>query len=114
MIYINKKNGKRYTEGQVLTWVHDGVLTSCVPSAEQLEQAGYEPYTPPAAPEPTEEDIKRQRMAEIEMELQGMDYLTSKEADGEDMTAYDEKYGGDWHQYRRLLRIEYNKLENNE
>ena len=56
-------------------------------------------------------DIKA-RMQEIQKELSSLDYLTSKEIDGEDMTEYDDKYDGDWHNYRKQLRIEYRELEN--
>lgn len=62
-------------------------------------------------PTPTEADIIRQRMVAIEMELRSMDYLTSKELDGEDMTKYNEQYVGGYKQHRRELRAEYNVLE---
>lgn len=71
---------------------------------------GYEEYTP-IIEEPTEKDLKLRRLHQIQSELRSMDYLTSKELDGEDMTKYNEKYGGDYKQYRRSLREEYNKLE---
>lgn len=52
------------------------------------------------------EQQRQQRMAEIQAELQSMDYLTSKFIDGEDMSDY-----GDWQERRRALRAEYNELE---
>lgn len=110
MIYINKQTGKRYSGGSI-TISHNGVLFSGVPSVEQLTEWGYEEYVPPTPPEPTEEELKLRRIREIERELRSMDYLTSKELDGEDMTKYNEQYGGDYKEYRRNLRAEYNRLE---
>ena len=109
MKYINRNTGKGYYGGSI-TVTHNGKFFSGVPTEEQLLEWGYEevvetPYVP------TEDDIKRNRMVEIQAELQSLDYLTSKEDDGEDMTKYDEKYGGDWHAYRRGLRAEFNQLE---
>lgn len=99
-VYV-ERNGKRY---QVFN-----------PSEKILTEAGYEQYTPAVPEPPSEEEVARdaalERMADIERELQGMDYLTSKVLDGEDMSKYDAMYGGDWKQYRRGLREEYNRLE---
>ena len=110
MIYINKQTGKRYSGGSI-TISKDGMLFSGVPSKEQLKEWGYEEYVPPTPPEPTEEELKLRRMREIERELRSMDYLTSKELDGEDMTKYNEQYVGGYKQHRRELRAEYNVLE---
>lgn len=110
MAYINKHTGHKYNGGSI-TLNYNGVLFSGVPTENQLLEWGYEEYVPPTPPEPTEEELKLRRMREIERELHSMDYLTSKELDGEDMTKYNEKYGGDYKQYRRSLREEYNKLE---
>ena len=109
MVYINNTTGKKYYGGR-MTISHNGKLFSGVPTHEQLLDWGYEVFVETPYVE-TEEDIKRNRMAEIQAELQSLDYLTSKEDDGEDMTKYDEKYGGDWHAYRRGLRAEFNQLE---
>lgn len=46
------------------------------------------------------------RMAEIRQTLDDMDYLTSKEIDGEDMSEY-----GDYKEERKALRAEYRELE---
>ena len=113
--YENKKENKVYYEGRSLTFMLDGVLHSGIPTEGQLEKLGYVLREQPKPRELTEEEKERQamlrRMSEIQSELQRMDYLTDKEADGEDMSKYDEQYGGDWHEYRRKLREEYNELE---
>lgn len=106
MIYINKKTGKQYIEGHALTWEKDGVLFSGIPSAEQLEEQGYEPYTPPVTAEPTQEELARQRMAEIQMELAQTDYLALKAYEGEDMSEHE-----GWKEHRAALRAEYRELE---
>lgn len=108
MIYYNPTTKKFYYGGAITQRLSNGAVFSGVPSAQKLAEWGYEEYTPA---EPTERELALIRMREIEQELKALDYLTSKEADGEDMTVYDTKYGGDWHQYRRNLRIEYNQLE---
>lgn len=71
--------------------------------------AGYVKMTKPdpIIQAPTEQDNARIRMSEIEKELEAMDYLTSKELDGEDMTEY-----GDYKNKRKSLREEYRTLEN--
>lgn len=113
--YYNEKQNKVYYEGRSLTHQTPGGLFSGIPSEEQLKEWGYEIQEEPAPQEPSEEEKAEQarllRMSEIQQELQQLDYLTHKEADGEDMAKYDEKYGGDWHAYRRALRAEYNRLE---
>lgn len=83
----------------------DGSLWSGVPTTEQLAAWGYKLYESQTSG-PTEEEIRQQRMQEIVLELQSMDYLTSKYIDGEDMTEY-----GDWHAKRKALREEYRQLE---
>lgn len=55
---------------------------------------------------PTDADNARTRMNEIEKELQSLDYLTSKEIDGEDMSEYK-----DYKSKRKVLRAEYRTLE---
>lgn len=104
MTYVNKHTGEKY-QGGILTINYNGVLFIGVPTEIQLKEFGYEEYVP------DERELKLGRMSEIEAELKSMDYLTSKELDGEDMTKYNEKYGGDYKLYRRNLRAEYNKLE---
>ena len=104
MTYYNPTTNEYYYEGTSMTRVvSDGTVFSGYPSAEQLEEWGFEEYTPP---EPVI-DPKAVRMREILEELESMDYLTSKYIDGEDMTKY-----GDWQARRRALRAEYNELEN--
>lgn len=107
--YYNSENNKWYYEGNTITMRVDNGIFSGIPTEEQLEEWGYEVYTPPTPKEPTEEDLKQQRMNEILYELQSMDYLTSKYIDGEDMTEY-----GDWMEKRKALREEYRQLENKE
>lgn len=70
--------------------------------------AGYVKMTKPdpVMQAPTEQDNARVRMSELENELKSMDYLTSKELDGEDMTEY-----GDYKGKRKSLRAEYRSLE---
>ena len=110
--YNNKKTQEWYTEGDAITrQVNASTVFSGVPSEEQLESWGFEEWTPEPIPQPTAEELERQqlenRLREIEEELKGMDYLTSKYVDGEDMTQY-----GDWQAERRQLRIEYREIEN--
>lgn len=116
--YYNATENKVYYEGRSITYRTATGIFSGVPTEEQLREWGYELQPETQAKELTEEEKaereRLQRMAEIQAELSAMDYLTSKEADGEDMSAYDEKYSGDWHAYRRNLRAEYNKLESGE
>lgn len=106
MKYYNKTTKKYYNEGHALTWEKDGVLFSGIPSAEQLAEQGYEPYTPPIAAEPTQEELARQRMAEIQMELAQTDYLALKAFEGEDMSEHE-----GWKERRAALRAEYRELE---
>ena len=104
MTYVNKHTGEKY-QGGILTTNYNGALFIGIPTEIQLQEWGYGEYVP------DEKELKLGRMSEIEAELKSMDYLTSKELDGEDMTKYNEKYGGDYKLYRRNLRAEYNKLE---
>lgn len=104
MTYVNKHTGEKY-QGGILTTNYNGALFIGIPTEIQLQEWGYVEYIPET------KELKLNRMSEIEAELKSMDYLTSKELDGEDMTKYNEKYGGDYKSYRRSLRVEYNKLE---
>lgn len=109
--YINKQSQEWHNEGISMTRrLEDGSVFSGIPTAEQLEAWGFEEWTPTPAPEPTEEEQEReewrQRLREIEEELRGMDYLTSKYVDGEDMSQY-----GDWQGRRKALRQEYRDIE---
>lgn len=109
MTYVNKHTGHKYNGGSI-TLNYNGVLFSGVPTENQLLEWGYEEYIP-VIEEPTERDLKVHRLHQIQSELRSMDYLTSKELDGEDMTKYNERYNGDYKQYRRELRKEYNNIE---
>ena len=108
--YFNETTGEWYTQGRSLTRKTDKGLFSGIPTQEQLESWGFELHVEPQPEPPTDEQIaeqqRQQRMAEIQAELQSMDYLTSKFIDGEDMSEY-----GDWQEQRRALRAEYNRLE---
>lgn len=112
--YYNEKENKVYYEGRSLTHATENGLFSGIPSEEQLKEWGYEDQSVEHRVESEEEREQRERrvrMSEIQAELASLDYLTDKEIDGEDMAKYNEKYGGDWHEYRRRLRAEYNELE---
>lgn len=105
MKYYNSTTKHAYTGGS-MTIIKDGVLFSGVPTKEQLQEWGYEevvatPYTP------TEEDLKRQRMADIQAELAATDYLSLKAFEGEDMSDH-----VGWKEARAALRAEYRRLEN--
>lgn len=106
--YYNAKTKEWYTEGQSLTKRLGNSLYSGIPTDKQLKEWGFEEYVPPTPSEPTEQDLARQRMAEIQSELSSMDYLTSKFIDGEDMSEY-----GDWQEKRKALREEYRTIEAN-
>lgn len=80
----------------------EGGVFSGIPTPDQLKEFGFEKVPPH---EPTEEERKRAEMATIKAELAGMDYLTSKYIDGEDMTQY-----GDWQGKRKALREQYRQL----
>lgn len=104
--YYNSNTNEWYTEGQSLTKKTGNTLFSGVPTKEQLKEWGFEEYIPTEPKEPTEKELAQRRMYEIQAELQGMDYLTSKYIDGEDLSEY-----GDWQEKRRALREEYRELE---
>ena len=115
MRYYNRESNEWYIEGRSLTRRTPEGVFSGTPTPEQLAAWGFEPYEEPQ-PEPLSEEAQgrlaaRRRMAEIQAEFRRMDYLDHKEADGEDMSEYDEDYGGDWRAYRRGLRAEYNRIE---
>ena len=112
--YYNAEENKVYYEGRSMTRQTDKGLFSGIPTEQQLNDWGYvrqEDRAVELSEEEKAEQVRLGRMAEIQAELAAMDYLTSKEADGEDMSAYNEKFGGDWHEYRRQLRREFNELE---
>lgn len=105
MTYKNKKTGEIYNSGTSMTKVLEGGLFMGYPTEEQLASWGFEevvptPYTP------TEEDLKRQRMTEIQSELASTDYLALKAFEGEDMSEHPT-----WKQDRAALRAEYRRLE---
>ena len=101
-MYYNKSTNETYTEGSSMTRRVEGGVFSGIPTTEQLKQFGFERVPPHT---PTEEERKRAEMAAIKAELAGMDYLTSKYIDGEDMTEY-----GDWQGKRKALREQYRQL----
>ena len=113
--YYNEEENKVYYEGRSMTHRTEGGLFSGIPTEEQLKAWGYELQEEQTPPEPSEEEkaarARLTRMAEIKQELDDTDYLDHKANDGEDMSKYDEEYGGDWRAYRRSLRAEYNRLE---
>ncbi len=77
------------------------------PTEKMLLAAGYEPYEAPVMNyEPTEEDKRQQRMAEIQAELAATDYLALKAFEGEDMSEHE-----GWKEKRKALREEYRRLE---
>lgn len=80
----------------------EGGVFSGIPTPEQLKQFGFEQVPPH---EQTEVEKIRAQMDNIKAELAGMDYLTSKYIDGEDMTEY-----GDWQGKRKALREQYRQL----
>lgn len=99
MAYINKNTKEYYYGGAMTKRLEDGSVWSGVPNDELLREWGYEAVVKPSG-EPsgmvTEEEKAQRRMEEIEEELRGMDYLTAKFIDGEDMTKY-----GDWQEKGR-------------
>lgn len=103
--YYNATTKEWYNEGQSMTRRVDNGVFSGIPSEEQLRAWGFEevvptPYTP------TEEDLKRQRMTEIQSELASTDYLALKAFEGEDMSEHPT-----WKEDRAALRAEYRRLE---
>ena len=57
MIYVNNTTGERYYGSAMTKKLDDSTLWSGVPTAEQLEEWGFEEYIPPTPPElqPTDE-----------------------------------------------------------
>lgn len=109
IIYRNKKLGATWNIGDTRL-ERENMLTLYGEITEEMaETYGYEKEEIPDY-HPTEEETKKQdlvaRMTEIKSELTALDYLTSKEADGEDMSEY-----GDYRTRRKALRSEYRELE---
>ena len=103
--YYNATTHEWYNEGNSLTRRVDNGVFMGYPTEEQLASWGFEevvptPYTP------TEEDLKRQRMTEIQAELSATDYLALKAFEGEDMSEHPT-----WKEDRAALRAEYRRLE---
>ena len=105
--YFNSNLNKWWNGESTLERENQPTLYGQVTEADVLA-AGYvkKEMPEPTVSEPTEQDKACTRMAEIEKELESMDYLTSKELDGEDMTEY-----GDYKAKRKALRAEYRTLE---
>lgn len=105
--YYNKDIDKWWNGESTLERKNQTNLYGQITEAEVIA-AGYVKMTKPAPviQAPTEQDNARVRMSEIEKELSSMDYLTSKELDGEDMTEY-----GDNKNKRKSLRAEYRSLD---
>lgn len=101
--------GHTYYGGSMTRKTEKGVWTG-VPTSEQLSEWGYvEVVSTPY--QPTEEDVRRQRMEEIRQLLSDTDYIIIKKAEGYDISSYDDQYGGDFLAWRQSLRDEYNQLE---
>ncbi len=65
MTYYNEKTGEYYYEGRSMTRrLDNGYLFAGVPTAEQLAEWGFKPYTPPV-PERTLEIAKAEKIAQI-------------------------------------------------
>ena len=63
--YYNEKTGEYYYEGRSMTRrLDDGRIFAGVPTAEQLAEWGFEPYTPPV-PERTLEVAKSEKIAQL-------------------------------------------------
>lgn len=105
--YFNSNLNKWWNGEPTLERENQPTLYGKITEADVLA-AGYikKDMPTPTVLEPTEQDKARVRMQEIEGELKSMDYLTSKELDGEDMTEY-----GDYKAKRKALREEYRTLE---
>ena len=101
--YRHKETGALYNGKSIV--VDDRRIIN--PTEKMLLEAGYEPYEEPVMNyEPTEEDKRQQRMAEIQAELAATDYLALKAFEGEDMTEHE-----GWKEKRKALREEYRRLE---
>lgn len=111
MTYYNNVTKDYYYGGSMTRRLDNGTLFSGVPSKEQLKEWGYEEVEEPEPYQPTEEDLKEQRMAEIQSLLQQTDYIVLKKAEGIDISEYDERYQPTFLQWRQALRDEYNQLE---
>lgn len=111
--YYNKSLDKWWLEGQgTLERENDLPLYGTITVRDALK-FGYkakEYEVTVVIPAETEEEKAHAailtRMAEIRQTLEEMDYLTSKEIDGEDMSEY-----GDYKEERKALRTEYRELE---
>lgn len=111
--YYNKSLDKWWLEGQgTLERENDLPLYGTITVKDALK-FGYKAKEYEVAvviPAETEEEKAHAailaRMAEIRQTLDEMDYLTSKEIDGEDMSEY-----GDYKEERKALRTEYRELE---
>jgi len=105
--YYNSNLNKWWNGESTLDRENQPTLYGQITEADVLA-AGYvkKEMPTPATTEPTEQDKARVRMNEIEDELKSIDYLSSKELDGEDMTEY-----GDYKTKRKTLREEYRTLE---
>lgn len=101
-MYYNKSTNETYTEGAIMTRRVEGGVFSGIPTPDQLKNFGFERVPPH---EQTEVEKIRAQMSQIQAELAGMDYLSSKYIDGEDMTQY-----GDWQGKRKALREQYRHL----
>lgn len=97
--------------GGAMTRLVDGVLFTGIPTVEQLTAWGYEEVLPPEPYVPTAEDLKRERMGQIQSLLQETDYIIIKKVEGYDISSYDAQYDGDFMGWRESLRDEYNQLE---
>lgn len=111
--YYNKSLDKWWLEGQgTLERENDLPLygTITVKDALKFGYKAKEYEVVVVIPAETEEEKAHAailaRMAEIRQTLDEMDYLTSKEIDGEDMSEY-----GDYKEERKALRVEYRELE---
>lgn len=106
--YYNATTKEWYTECQTITRKVDNGVFSGIPSVEQLYEWGFKEWIEPAPTpyEPTEEDVRKQRMDEILAELAETDYLALKAFEGEDMSEHP-----GWKEKRAALRAEYRQLE---
>lgn len=111
--YYNKSLDKWWLEGQgTLERENDLPLygTITVKDALKFGYKAKEYEVVVVIPAETEEEKAHAailaRMAEIRQTLDEMDYLTSKEIDGEDMSEY-----GDYKEERKAIRAEYRELE---
>ena len=112
MTYYNKVTKDYYYGGSMTRRLDNGTLFSGVPSKEQLNEWGYEEYVENTVEyQPTQEELRQQRMAEIQSLLQQTDYIVLKKAEGIDISNYDERYQPTFLEWRQALRDEYNELE---